>query len=289
MSDLWGLARPEQWIKNVVVFAAVVFSLRLDDGSSWIAATAAFVAFSLASSAAYAVNDVVDAGRDRIHPEKKSRPVAAGRVSTSRALAFAAFLAAVALLAAALIDLGVLLAVSAFLALQAAYSLRLKEVAGVDVVAIAVGFVLRTAGGVAAVGAHMSKWLFLCTFGLALFLGLAKRRHELVLLGEDRLAHRGALGSYAALPLDSILLLVGVGVLALYSGYTLSDDVALRLGTGSLYLTVPFVVLGLFRYLLLVYRRDLVGNPTSALLSDRPLQLSVVLWGATVLALLYGS
>jgi 4-hydroxybenzoate polyprenyltransferase len=288
MRDLWALARPEQWIKNVVVLAALIFSLRLMDPPSLIRASLTFVAFCLASSSAYAVNDVIDRDRDRLHPDKRDRPVAAGRISPRSALIFAGSSALASLGLASGVGPGVLASVGAFLGLQAAYSLVLKQVVGLDVVAIASGFVLRTAGGVVAVGAHMSKWLFVCTFGLALFLALAKRRQELVLLQDDRVAHRDSLAGYGALPLDTILALSGLAVLGVYAQYTLSPDVEARLGTDSLYLTVPFVVLGLFRYLLLVYRRDLVGNPTSALLNDRPLQLSVALWAATVLVLLYG-
>ncbi|MFT4570260.1 MAG: 4-hydroxybenzoate polyprenyltransferase [Hyphomicrobiaceae bacterium] len=281
------LLRPEQWVKNVFVLAALVFSMQFTDGESFLRAWAAFSVFCAAASSGYILNDILDADRDRLHPEKASRPIAAGEVPASSAAVVGVVLALVALAGAAALNNGVLVAVAAYLTLQTAYSLALKRIVGVDAIVISCGFVLRTAAGVAAVGAEMSVWLFLATFTLALFLALAKRRHELVLLGDRALDHRDVLQHYADLPLDAMLVAVATAVAGVYAQYTLRPEVGARLGTDSIYLTVPFVVLGLFRYLYLVYRRDLAGNPTTALLIDRPLQVSVALWAATVLFLLY--
>lgn len=287
MSPWLRLLRPEQWVKNVFVLAALVFSMRFTDPWSFARAWAAFAVFCAASSAGYILNDIVDAERDRLHPEKSLRPIAAGLVAPREAGRVALALVFLAAAGGLALGTGVLSVVVGYFVLQTSYTFALKRIVGLDAVAIALGFVLRTLAGVLAVGAQMSSWLFLATFSLALFLALAKRRHELVLLGDEALDHRDVLGRYSELPLDAMLVAVAAAVAGVYVQYTLRPEVGARLGTDSLYLTVPFVVLGLFRYLYLVYRRDLGGNPTSALLIDRPLQVSVTLWAATVLFLLY--
>jgi len=286
-ADLWASLRPTQWIKNGFVLAALVFSLHLTDAAAVVRCLAAFVVFCLASSAAYVANDILDATRDAFHGDKQGRPIAAGRVSRQAASRLSAALAAAALAGAAALGPSMVLCVAAFLALQAAYSLALKHVPVVDAVAIASGFVLRTAAGVVAAGARMSAWLFLATFLLALFLALAKRRSELVMLGAEAPAHRPALDLYRRVPLDPVLALLAVMVVGLYAQYTLDAEVARRLGTGRLYLTVPFVVCGVFRYLFLIYGRDQGGNPTEALLGDKPLLAAVALWAAVVVVLIY--
>lgn len=286
-SDLVEALRPEQWVKNGFVFAAVVFSLHLGEVGPVMRSLAAFVLFCLASSSAYVLNDLVDVTRDRAHADKRSRPIASGRVSVGEARVLGSSLAAAALAGAVLLGSGMVLCVTAFLGLQAAYSLVLKHVPVADAVAIAAGFVLRTAAGVVAAGAKMSAWLFLTTFLLALFLALAKRRHEILALGEDAALHRPALAPYTRVPLDSLIVGLALLVVGLYGQYTLDADVAARFGTGRLYLTVPFVVFGVFRYLFLIYGRNQGGNPTDALLGDRPLLAAVALWAAAVVALIY--
>lgn len=286
-ADLWCALRPAQWVKNGFVLAALVFSLHLSDRAAVLRTLAAFVVFCVASSAAYVGNDILDAARDALHREKKNRPVASGRVSKPVAAALSAGLTLAALAGAAWLGPGMLACVGAFLGLQAAYSLALKHVPVVDAVAIASGFVLRTAAGVVAVGARMSAWLFLATFLLALFLALAKRRSEAVLLGDGAAEHRPALDLYRRAPLDPVLALLALLVVGLYTQYALDAEVARRLGTDRLYATVPFVVCGVFRYLFLIFGRDQGGNPTEALLGDKPLLASVVLWAALVVGLIY--
>ncbi len=286
-SDLFEALRPEQWVKNGFVLAAVVFSLQLGEIGPVMRSLAAFALFCLASSSAYVLNDLVDVTRDRAHADKRSRPIASGRVSVGEARVLGSSLAAVALIGATFLGLGMVLCVTAFLGLQAAYSLVLKHVPVADAVAIASGFVLRTAAGVVAAGAKMSAWLFLATFLLALFLALAKRRHEILTLGEDAARHRPTLAPYTRVPLDPLIVGLALLVVALYGQYTLDADVAARFGTGRLYLTVPFVVFGVFRYLFLIYGRNQGGNPTDALLGDRPLMAAVALWAAAVVVLIY--
>jgi 4-hydroxybenzoate polyprenyltransferase len=286
-SDVLAILRPAQWIKNGFVLAALVFSLHLTDNWAVWRTLAAFLVFCIASSSAYVWNDILDASRDGFHDEKKDRPIPAGRISSQHAMALAVALASLAVAGAAFLGLRMVVCVSAFLALQAGYSLAFKNIPVVDVVSIAAGFVLRTAAGVVAARAQMSAWLFLATFLLALFLALAKRRCELIVLGEEAASHRPVLDMYRRVPLDAILALTAFLVVALYTQYTLDADVAERLGTRHLYLTVPFVVCGVFRYLFLVYGRDQGGNPTEALYSDSPLLAAVALWAASVVVLIY--
>jgi len=288
LGDWIALLRPSQWVKNGFVMAAVVFSLRLLQPEPLLRSLVALVVFCAASSAAYILNDVVDAERDRCHPEKIRRPVAAGRIQPAAACVAAAALTVFALGAGAALGWHLVACVVAFLALQGLYSTRFKQVVVLDVTAIAGGFVLRTEAGVVAAGAHMSRWLFLTTFLLALLLALAKRRHELLLLGERARSHRGVLEQYRTIPLDLLIVALAAGVAGVYIQYTLSADVAARLGTSRLYLTSPFVVFGVFRYLFLIYGCEQGGDPTGALLGDRPLQVAVALWAAAVIALLYG-
>jgi 4-hydroxybenzoate polyprenyltransferase len=285
--DLAAALRPAQWIKNGFVLAALVFSLHLTDRTAVLRTALAFVLFCLASSSAYVANDVVDADRDALHEEKRSRPVASGRLARGSATALSATLAAASLAGACLLGWAMVLCVAGFLALQAAYSLVLKHVPVVDAVAIASGFVLRTTAGVVAAGARMSLWLFAATFLLALFLALGKRRSELVALGAKAAEHRPALALYRRSTVDPALAVLAVLVAGLYTGYTLSADVAQRLGTVSLWFTAPFVVFGVFRYLFLIHSRDLGGNPTEALLGDKPLLAAVALWAVTVIVLIY--
>lgn len=288
LADLWATLRPAHWIKNGFVLAAVVFSLQLHNEVALLRSLVAFALFCLASSSAYVWNDIVDAKRDGLHGDKRDRPIAAGRVSLPAAKGLAVGLGSAALAGSALLGVRMFACVAAFLALQAAYSLALKHVPVVDAVSIATGFVLRTAAGVVAAGAKMSAWLFLSTFLLALFLALAKRRAEIATLGADAAAHRPALELYRRVPLDPVIVALALAVVGLYTQYTLSLDVGVRLGTERLYLTVPFVVCGVFRYLFLIYGRDQGGNPTGALLGDKPLLASVGLWALAVVVLIYG-
>ncbi|HYC57085.1 MAG TPA: decaprenyl-phosphate phosphoribosyltransferase [Candidatus Binatia bacterium] len=286
-SKLFALLRPTHWVKNGFVLAAFAFSLNRTDETALARTLIAFVVFCMASSSAYVVNDVFDAQRDRLHPEKRLRPVACGAVTRRDALVVAAMLAATSLTVAMLVDAALLACTAAFLALQAAYSSVLKRMAVIDAMAIAGGFVLRTMAGVVAAGAQMSAWLFLSTFLLAVFLALAKRRHELLELGPQARAHRDVLERYRQTPLDILIVFMALSVIGVYVQYVLDEDVAARLGTTRLYVTVPFVVFGVFRYLFLVYGHEKGGNPTDALLGDHPLQIGVALWAATVVILLY--
>jgi 4-hydroxybenzoate polyprenyltransferase len=272
--------RPRQWSKNLLLFAGIVFAAKLGDPSRWAAACAAFAAYCAASSAAYLANDLVDAEHDRRHPSKRNRPVARGEVAPRVAVALAAGLAAFALAAGAVLGLLSLGFVVAFLALQAAYSLRLKHVVLLDVLVIAGLFVLRAAAGAEAVDVRISPWLLLCTLLLALFLALAKRRGELVLVGAEATPGRPVLEGYSLALVDQLLAVVAAATISAYSIYTFTAH------SDAMIATVPFVVFGLFRYLLLVHRRDLGEEPEEVLLTDVPLVLAVLGWAGTAAAIL---
>jgi len=272
--------RPRQWTKNLLLFAGIVFAAQLDDSARRLAAVAAFAAYCAASSAAYLVNDVRDRASDRLHPVKRSRPIARGELAPGAALALAAGLLVVAVLLAGALGPLSLACLAAFVALQAAYSLALKAFELVDVLAIAGLFVLRAAAGAIAVDVRISEWLLLCTFLLALFLALGKRRAE---LGLDGVRARPALDGYTVALVDQLLAIVAAATIGAYTAYALSAH-----DSRWLVATVPLVVYGLFRYLLLLHRRGLGEEPDALLVEDLPLLVTVAAWAAACAAILAG-
>jgi 4-hydroxybenzoate polyprenyltransferase len=268
--------RTRQWSKNLLLFAGVIFAAEVGDLVRWAEAAAAFAAYCAASSAAYLFNDVRDAPHDRLHPLKRLRPVARGELSRRAALTMAAALAGLAIALVAPLGLSSLVFLSTFLALQLAYSLGLKHVVLLDVLAIAALFVLRSAAGAEAVDVRISPWLLLCTALLALFLALAKRRGELVQAGPARPVLEG----YSLPLVDQLIAITVAATLAAYSVYAITAHSAAMMAT------IPFVVFGLFRYLLLVHRDDLGEEPENVLLTDRSLIAAVSLWAVTAAAIL---
>ncbi len=270
---VFAALRPRQWTKNLLLFAGIVFAAELGDPGRLAAALVAFVAYCAASSAAYLVNDVRDAASDRLHPTKHLRPVARGELAPRTALLLAGGLAVLGLLLAAALGPASLACLTAFLVLQAGYSLWLKSVELVDVLAIAGLFVLRAAAGAIAVDVRISEWLLVCTFLLALFLALGKRRAELGLSGARA---RATLSGYAPALLDQLLAIVAAATIGAYTAYALTAH-----DSGWLVATVPFVVYGLFRYLLLLHRRGLGEEPDALLVEDLPLLVTVAGWATT--------
>ena len=270
--------RPRQWTKNLLLFAGIIFAAKLGDPARWLAAVTAFVAYCAASSAAYLVNDVRDAESDRLHPVKRSRPIARGELSPQVALALAGALALAAVVLAGMLGPMSLACLAAFVALQAAYSLGLKAFELVDVLAIAGLFVLRASAGAIAVDVRISEWLLLCTFLLALFVALGKRRAE---LGLDGVRARPALDGYSVALVDQLLGIVAAATIAAYTGYALAAH-----DTRWLVATVPLVVYGLFRSLLLLHRRGLGEEPESLLVEDLPLLVTVAVWAAACAVIL---
>lgn len=258
------------------MLAPLFFSVRARDGGSVARALAAGAAFCALSSAVYLVNDVLDLERDRAHPVKRRRPIASGALSVPAALVAAAVLAAGALAAALGLGLPFTAAVVAYIALQGLYGAWLRHVAVLDVFCIAAGFVLRVIGGAAAIGVLVSNWLYLCTLLLALFLALAKRRAEVVLLEERAADHRRNLADYSVAFIDQLISIVCACTVLAYALYTVSPETVVRHGDDRLKYAIPFVLLGVFRYLYLVHVRGGAGEPELVLLRDRPLQAVLV-------------
>ncbi len=276
-----ALARPKQWTKNGFVLAGLVFSAAALQIFSVVSALLAFVAFCALSGAVYAGNDVLDVKEDRLHPLKRSRPVASGEVSARSAVLFAAVLAVGGIVLCFAIDLGVGIAGVGYLLLQAVYTTVLKHMAILDVMSIASGFVIRALAGVAAVGSPVSPWLIVCTGLLTLFLGFSKRRHELATLGGGAAGHRRNLRDYSVPMLDEMMNIMMSATIIAYVLYTFTvyDDVYMMS-------SIPFVIYGVFRYMLLVHR-DGGDNPDVLLVRDRPLQITLLLWLAVVMTVIY--
>jgi 4-hydroxybenzoate polyprenyltransferase len=278
--------RPRQWAKNVFVFAALVFAGRLSDHRAVGQVLGAFAVFCALSSAVYLLNDVRDVEADRAHPVKKRRAIAAGELAPGTALAVAAVLAAGALSGAFALSFGFGLVAVGYLLLNLAYSLGLKRVVILDVMMVAAGFLLRAIAGATVIDVAISHWLVLCTGLLALFLGFVKRRQELVARREGA-PTRAILKEYSLPFLDQMISIVTGATVVAYSLYAFSPEVAQKLGTQHLGLTIPFVLFGIFRYLYLVHQRGEGENPTAVVLTDPPLILDVVLWSVAVLVALY--
>lgn len=239
------------------------------------------------SSAIYTLNDITDREQDKNHPLKKSRPLASDNISVASAAIFMIILAAAGLTGAWLISVDFLFVAGLFVILNILYSYWLKHIVIVDVMTIALGFVLRAYAGAVAIEVPASKWMLINTLFLALFLGFGKRRHEIVLLEEGATAHRKILSKYSPYLLDQLIGVVTATVVVVYMLYTFSTEVSEKLGTELLYLTVPFVVYGIFRYLYLIHKEDKGGSPTRLMVTDKPLLIDVILWLLTVLTILY--
>lgn len=288
MPPLLRALRPHQWTKNLLVFAAPVFALRLGDGTAMARAALAFVLFCAVSSAFYLVNDLRDRESDRLHPDKSRRPIAAGEVGTGAAVAAALVLGCGGLAAAALFGTrGLAGVLVAYALLQLGYNAGLRHVPVLDALLVASGFVLRAVAGAAAVPVVISSWLLVCTVFFALFVSFAKRRHELELLAGSGAKHRSSLDGYDAALLDQMIAVATACSLMAYALYTADAEVARRLGTPLLPITLPFVVYCFLRFLYLLRNRPDMGDPSRALLNDRSLAAGVLAWGGAVLALLY--
>ncbi len=285
---LFEAMRPQQWVKNVLVFAGLVFGGQLFAGEQVLRAAVAFAAMCLAASATYLFNDLRDRDADRAHPLKRDRPLASGRLTQSRALASA--------IALALASLGLAFAVAppagvtlvAYLALTAVYTVAAKHVVILDVMVLAAGFVLRVLLGAYAVGVPASYWLLLCTFTMALFLGFGKRRAELLSLESSAASQRPVLDQYSPVFLDQMIAIVTSATLVCYILYSVDRRTAEVFQTRLLVLTVPFVLYGLFRYLYLLYHRRRGDSPTATILLDPAFLLNGVLWAAACVAVIYG-
>lgn len=284
---LFEALRPHQWVKNSFVFAALLFAERLTDRHSVTVACLTALIFCVISSSVYLLNDVMDREEDRLHPVKRLRPIAAGKMSVTVAAAFAAALAAGALVGGWEVGRRLFEVVAIYAVMNLVYSTWLKHVLLLDVFVIAAGFVLRVMGGGLAIHVRISSWLIVCTTLLALFMALSKRRHELVLLGENGARHRASLEHYSPYFLDQLIAIVTASTVMSYALYTLSTDARTQFPGKHLALTIPFVIFGIFRYLFLVHQREKGGNPTRTLLTDTVLLSTVLLWAASLVLIIY--
>ena len=279
--------RPRQWTKNLFVFPAIVFAQRLWDKGAVDVTLAAFIIFCFLSSSVYIVNDIADAEQDRQHPTKRNRPIASGRLPVGVALAFSMLLAAFSIALAFNINRQFVLYASLYLGLNLLYSFSLKHIVILDVLMVAIFFVLRAVAGAAAINAEISHWLLICTFVLALFIAMSKRRHELVLLEENASAHRTSLTEYSPYLLDQMIAVVTASTVMGYTLYTVDQETVAKFGTDHLIYTVPFVVFGIFRYLYLIHQKGEGGDPDRIVVSDRPFLINFLLWAVVVALAIY--
>ncbi len=279
---LWRLMRPRQWLKNLLVFAPLVFTESFVHLGDWVPTLVTFVGFCLLSSAVYALNDMHDVAEDRLHPKKRYRPIASGQISPRQAGVLVAVLGSLGLALAALVGPLVVVAALGFLAVNALYTTVLRSRVLVDAFGISAGFLLRAAAGAAALKVSMSPWLFVLVLLLTLFLALGKRRSELRTQQDAEGRRRGVLECYTATLLDQLLAVTVAGTIALYAVYSFDQP----LHAHSFMLTIPFVVYGLFRYLYLLGENGRAENPDEMLVSDGATLVNLGFWGISVIVML---
>ena len=279
--------RLKQWTKNLFVLSPLLFSQHFFEPSTMLAAVEGFVLFSLIASCVYILNDIIDRRKDRLHPVKMLRPIASGVLPVTTAAVALGVLLVFTITASFAVGTLFAATIIAYFAWNVIYSLFLKEAVIIDVMAIAMSFILRIVAGAFAIDVPLSEWLLICTSLLALFLGFSKRRHELTLLEDNAQGHRRVLLEYSPYFLDQMISLVTASTLICYILYTLDGDTIAKFGSKNLLFTVPFVLYGLFRYLYLVHQRKTGGDPTAELLTDKPLLVNVFLWGLTVILVIY--
>lgn len=276
------LLRPRHWIKNLFVFAALLFSRNIDKLPSLAGAAWAFLCFCLTASAVYIFNDLIDIEKDRKHPRKCRRPLASGSISRGEAMLLLAAMLPAVILLPFLSGFSFALVILTYLLNNLLYTVYLKNIVILDVMSIAAGFILRVAGGAIAIDVQISPWLILCTFLLALFLGFSKRRNELQVLEQDALDHRLILGQYSLEFIDNMLSIVTASILISYSMYTFfaSDEKYSMV-------TILFVLYGIFRYQYIIYNKKQGESPEEIVLYDKPMLINIILWILVSMAILY--
>ncbi len=285
--ELFKSIRPQQWLKNLFIFAPLIFSENIFNRSMFLLSLLAFAVFCLLSGALYILNDLKDIEEDRLHPIKSKRPLAAGRLKKSQAIAAFVILSFVSLLLAAMVNREFLWVCLVYFVLQIAYSFALKHVVILDVFIVASGFFLRVIAGAVAIQVQISPWLLICTTLLALFLALSKRRHEILLLDEEAVNHRPILKEYSPYLLDQMISVATASTVIAYCLYTISGETIEKFGTNKLILTIPFVLYGIFRYLYLIHQKAEGGTPETLILKDRPLLFDVFLWITSAALIIY--
>ena len=279
--------RPKQWVKNVLVFAALAFSENLFNPGQFFWVLLTFISFCLVASSVYVVNDIFDRERDRLHPKKKNRPIASGKISPGTAWLVALVCFALGIVIGYRVNLAVMIILLIYLASNFLYSLWIKHIAILDVFLVSLGFVLRVIAGGEAIKVEISAWIILCTILGSLFLSFAKRRHELSLQGANASNHRGSLAEYTPYFLDQMIAVTTASTVMAYALWTMWPTVVEKFGTNRLPWTIPFVCYGIFRYLYLVHQKGEGGDPTQLFLKDKPLLFNILLWVISVLLILY--
>ncbi len=281
--------RPRQWTKNFVVFAGILFSLQIFQVLPLLKTTVAFFLFCMVSGTVYILNDILDYERDLVHPEKKLRPIPSGRLPKTHAKMAGILIGTLSLVASFMVSNAFGIIALTYLTMNIAYSLYLKHVVIVDVMIIAIGFVLRAVAGAVVIDVRISEWLLICTFLLALFLALCKRRHELKLIENQAANHRAVLQEYSLGLVDQMISVVTSSALMAYALYTISDKVVEKFNTQNLIFTVPFVLFAIFRYLYLVHLQNLGGSPDRVLIQDKAMVIDIILWVISVTGILYSA
>ncbi len=279
--------RPRQWTKNLLVFAALIFSRNLFELDQTLRVIAAFILFSSGSGTIYILNDLIDIKQDRLHPLKSLRPIASGALPTGVAIFSMAVIGILTMAGAWFLGLPFFIITTAYLLMQVWYCLGLKHVVIVDVFVLAFGFVFRVIAGGVVIGVEISPWLLICTILLSLFLALNKRRHELVTLEASAVSHRRVLEHYSPYLLDQMISVVTASTVVAYALYTMSEQTIEKFGTSNLVLTLPFVLYGIFRYLYLVHQKKEGGSPELTLLTDLPLLADIFLWALVSVIIVY--
>ncbi len=286
--NIFKSIRPfEAFLKNGFVVSALIFGQKASDSTAIGRIVFAYVAFWLVSCCVYIINDILDRASDREHPVKRTRPIASGELSLGTAFAFCVVVLGAAFAASILAMPWFAVVLGVYFILNIAYSAYLKQLVLIDAIVVALGFLLRVAGGAVAIEIKVEPWLLVSTLLLALFLAFAKRRHELTLLGDDASTHRGVLAQYSPYFLDQAIAVVTAATLITYCLYTIEPATAEKFHTDRMPFTIPFVLYGIFRYLYLVHHKDAGGRVGHTLLTDLPLLAAIVLWGASVLLIIY--
>jgi len=279
--------RPYQWIKNLFIFAPLIFSLNIFDLSLVLKTAGAFAVFCVIAGATYIINDIKDIEEDRLHPLKSKRPLASGKLSVGQAVISVVLLVVLGLGAAFLLHFHFFLICLVYFLLQLAYSFRLKHIVILDVFIIAAGFFIRVIAGGLAIEVDISPWLLICTILLSLFLALSKRRHELIVLDKSAAQHRPILKEYNTTLLDQMIAVVTASTVIAYCLYTISTETITKFGTSKLIYTVPFVLYGIFRYLYLIHQKAEGGSPEILIIKDKPLLIDVFFWIITAIIIIY--
>jgi 4-hydroxybenzoate polyprenyltransferase len=279
--------RPHQWTKNFFVFAPLIFSENVFNFPLILKSVLAFVLFCVLSGAIYIWNDLRDIDEDKLHPVKSQRPLASGRLEKTPAVVAFVFLCVLGLSLSFVLNLNFFLLALGYVLLQLAYSGWLKHVVILDVLLVAAGFLIRVIAGGVAIKVDISAWLLICTFLLALFIALSKRRHELIFLEKEASSHRPILKEYSPYLLDQMISVVTASTVIAYCLYTISEETIAKFGSSNLIFTVPFVLYGIFRYLYLIHQKCEGGSPESLLIKDKPFFFGILLWIVSAILILY--